>query len=359
MKYDEWTKWYKQKKESVKADNAETNKLFANMTKREKETAELLFKQYKNDEKAIKQAKETLKSLSDDATVRLRENQALKTVAEKNVKENNVSKGDNRFQGEKIEKEKIENVVSDENASVRKATNADRNEIVEKLNETIKENDNAVREKIRAIDEKYDKNETSTFERVKKEIDSILADNKTNYDDTYYNVKDILLQEIEDNKESLGDGYDELVDFVESQKYFDRIANDDVVLYANDKQIHISKNQFEVADSVNFDSYGRIGLIYGDLLSLKYNGKDYKARAGEIATDKEKNVVAAICSRKQINPRVGTCIMYDNRLYLYAGDDNWRVAQERYKVNAKDGLLALTTDFKADLEKKNDEKKND
>lgn len=51
--------------------------------------------------------------------------------------------------------------------------------------------------------------------------------------------------------------------------------------------------------------------------------------------------------------------MYDNRLYLYAGDDNWRVAQERYKVNAKDGLLALTTDFKADLEKKNDEKKND
>lgn len=359
MKYDNWTKWYTQKSNKIDNDNKQTSDLFSKMTKREKETAELLLKQYGNNEKYIAKAKTTLHDIDEQNKIEQTKNQTKKAVAENLVKENNLSKGDNRLNGEQIEKEKIEKSTADENFALQRATRQQEDKTIDELNSEIMNSERDTQEKILMVNQKYDSKERSAFDNLKKDIDYILKNNLSSTGESYYNVKEYLLQQIEENKGELNEkDYKELVDYVEGKEYIEKTVSDSVILYVNDKKVYLSKEKFESADSVSFASHGRLGLIYGELISLDYNGKSYKARTGEIATDSEKNVVQAICSRKKITPKIGVCIMYNGRLYTYAGDDEWRVTQERYKPNAQDGLLALTNDYKRDLERNEDESEN-
>lgn len=356
MKYDNWTKWYSQKTNKVNEDNKQTNDFFSKLTKRERETAELLLKQYGNNEKNLAKAKANLDDYDEQSKTSLINNQIQKTIAEKSVKENNLSKGDNRLDGEKIEKEKIEKTTENEDFDVRRETAQKQDQVIEEVNRDISNSEAETQEKIRKVNQKYDNNEKIAFDSIKNEIETILRNNKSSNGESYYNVKGVLLQQIEDCKGELNEkDYKELVEYVESKDYIDRSDLESVVFFVNDKKVYMSKNNFDASDSVSFESHGRIGLIYGELLSLKYNGKTYKVRTGELATDNEKNVVRAICSRKKITPKVGVCIMYNGRLYTYAGDEEWRITQERYKPNAQDGLLALSNDYKDDLERKEDE----
>lgn len=350
MKNNDWTKWYLKTNEKIKEENEKHNELFSGLTDREKQTAELINKRYREIEQAVNNTANKLDDITEKTDYETKKAKINKDVAKQSAKENAVADGDNRKFSEELLSKEIDNVLSDELNDLQNETEPTKDKLIDKLDESVANVQNKLTEEVRNSEKAFDSKVDDVYESVKNEIDTILAKNRSTQGGVYYNVKDELLQIIQSSKDELGDKANELIDYVESKNYYTSAEPGKVIIVVNDKKYQFTTNEVEMMDSIKFDSYGRVGLVYGDGLKLEYNGKKYKATAGEIATDGEKSIITAICSRKKITPKVGTCICYNNRVYAYAGDNYWRCVKEVGKVNEEDGLYALVTDYKSDLE---------
>lgn len=353
MKNNDWTKWYTKTNEKIKEENEQYEDLFEGMTDRQKQTAEIINKRYREIEEAVASAESDLKTLSEKADYKTKKAMIDSDVAKSLSEENSIAKGDNRALSSELNSKEVEKALCKKNTDIENEQNVAEDKIVENLDERVATKNQNLVEEVRKKEESYNTTENNIYDNVKKEIDQVLAKNKSTYGGIYNDVKDELLQIIELSKDELGDKADELIKYVESKNYYTSAEQDKSIIYVNDQQYEFTDKEMEMLDSIRFDALGRYGLVYGDGLKLEYNGKKYKATAGDMATDLEKSIVTAICARKKITPKVGTCIFYQNKVYVYAGDNYWRKVKEIGKVNAEDGLYALVSDYRSDLENEN------
>lgn len=350
MKNNDWIKWYSKTSEKIKEENEKHNALFEGMTDREKKTAELINKRYREIEQTVDKTVNKLNDISNEVDIEGKKAKINADVAKHAVKENAIADGDNRTLNMELASNEVDKVLSNELNEVNNESDVNKDKLIDKLDENVASKQNKLVAEVRNLERSLNTKEDNAYEGVKNEIDTVLANNRTNLGGVYYNVKDELLNIIQSSKDELGDRADELIKYVESKNYYTSTGYDNTTIYVNDKKYEFTTKEIEMMDSIKFDSYGRVGLVYGDGLKLEYNGKKYKATAGEVATDGEKSIITAICARKKITPKVGTCICYRNRVYAYAGDNYWRCVKEIGKVNEVDGLYALVTDYKSDLE---------
>lgn len=354
MKNSDWTKWYSKTSEKIKEENEKHNALFEGMTDREKQTAELINKRYREIEQTVNKTVNKLNDISNESDFVSKKAKINADIANHATKENVIADGDNRMLNKELASNEVDKVLSNELNEVNNESETAKDKLIDKLDESVATKQNKLVEEVRNLEKSLNTKEDNAYDSVKNEIDAVLANNRTDHSGVFYNVKDELLKIIQSSKGELGDRADELIKYVESKNYYTSTEPHNTTIYVNDKKYEFTNKEIEMMDSIKFDSYGRVGLVYGDGLKLEYNGKKYKATAGETATDGEKSIITAICARKKITPKVGTCICYRNRIYAYAGDNYWRCVKEIGKVNEVDGLYALVTDYKSDLEGTNE-----
>ncbi len=350
MKNNDWTKWYAKTNEKIKEENEQYDDLFKGMTDRQKQTAEIINKRYREIEDAVAEAENDLNTLSEKADYQSKKAIINSDVAKSLSDENSIAKGDNRVLSSELNSKEVDKVLSDELTDIENDKNIAEDKIVENLDEKVATKIHNLAEEVRKKEETLDSTENNIYDNVKKEIDQVLAKNKSTYGGIYNDVKNELLQIIELSKDELGSKADDLIKYVESKNYYTGVEEDKNVIYVNDQKYEFTAKEMEMLDSIKFNALGRYGLVYGDGLKLEYNGKKYKVTAGDIASDLDKSIVTAICARKKITPKIGTCIFYQNKVYVYAGDNYWRTVKEIGKVNEEDGLYALVTDYRSDLE---------
>lgn len=346
-----WTKWYKKSLEKAKEKNKETNSICNGLSDREKATQELLLKQYGNIENAVKKAQTSTSMVNNETRKKLRENEIEKALAQSKVSENIAREGNNRVNAKISEREELEKSYQREQNRIRENKVSKEDTINNNLKIALNKYEEETREAIRKVDNTYDAKEADNYRVLKGRIDYLLKANDTGSGDVFFDIKDSLLKIIKESKNEISEEkFKELNDYVNSKLYIDKNnLSANVVIYANDEKVYFTAREFEWADKLQFDMYGRYCLIYGDLVNIQYNGKYYKARVGAVATQEDANIAAAIAKRKNIDVKYGTSITFNGKMLTYADNNVWRYVNDRIEANKTNGYNVLMQVFREDM----------
>lgn len=347
-----WTKWYKQTLDKAREKNKEENAKIEGMSEREKATWELLMKQYGLTEEAISDTQDELKKSQLKNQEKLRTNELGRILEKSKVRESVNTTGKNNYNAEETEKKNIDKKFDETKDKIQNDANSTEDELTKKLRTTINDIEENSKNKIKSIDERYDKTSSEKYKTIKNRIDYLLNYNDTGSGDIYFNIKDTLLDIIDSNKESLTEEkYNELKNYVNSKIYIDNDSmTNNVTLYVNDKQLTLSVREFEWSTKITYNNTNNfIGMVYGELINVNYNGKSYKVKVQNIASTDDVEVVKAIAKRKKLDLTIGTCISYNGKIYIYSGDKIWRYIGERGGANYNDGYAALLKQYNNDI----------
>lgn len=346
-----WTKWYKQTLDNSREKNKKEILDKDGLTEREKATLELLMKQYGITEKALEKTQKNLQENRENNFERTRENEVERTLEKSKVRENVNRNGLNRDGAENAMREEIDEKRNRRKEKLEREGESEGDKLTKALKSKINEIEEETAKKVQALDEKYEKTGEEKYKYVKNRIDYLLNYNDTGSGDIFYDIKENLLSLIEDNKEHLSQKkYDELIEYVNSKTFIDNGSySKTITLYVNDKKLTMTSREFDFSTKITYKSKNFIGMVYGELISVNYDGDDYKVKVGGIAPTEDVNVVKAIAKRKKVNVEIGTCITYNNKIYTYSGDGVWRFIVERGGSNFNDGLGALMKKYENDL----------
>lgn len=348
-----WTKWYKQTLDKAREKNKAENEKIEGMTEREQATWNMLMKQYGLTEDAIAKTQSELKKAQTKNFEKTRANEVSRTLDKSKVRESVNRDGINNVDAENMQKQIIDQKYdkTKDNLKTQKQKNED--ELTSNLRSRINDIEEYTANQVKSIDKKYDKLSEEKYDYLKKRIDYLLNYNDTGTGDIFYDIKDNLLSLIEQNKENLSEKrYNELKSYVNS-KIFINSGSDtkNVTFYVNDKELVMTSREFEWSTKITFSTTNFVGMVYGELIKVQYEGDSYKVKVGTMAQTEDVNVVKAIAKRKKISIEVGTCITYNKKIYMYSGDGVWRTLMERGGLNYNDGLAGLIERYEEDIYK--------